>query len=287
MHVKLLGHGVEIRDAKVQLPSCGNGGECDVYGPKLAYEWAWKNVQDGEDPTSSLTYAAINPRVLENADNYAWFATAFWFDGHFLDVNYDKSHTFTRRDLLEPGHMAPREVKNPKRQVADESGTADPATQTAGLDILPESGNQVNGGMVYDDDGYDGPAEEEMQAGDVSDLVEPTNCRMPADDAGLPICDYIGEDYSCFAGGDCPSSTGPTPTSTPASSVTLSPDPSAPASVTGVSSQHASSITSASTNDQCALTSSIASTTTDIYCQCGNVVAGEPMHPLSSSSMKF
>ncbi|KAL8657003.1 MAG: hypothetical protein Q9226_002359 [Calogaya cf. arnoldii] len=133
------------------------------------------------------------PPSHENADNYAWFATAYWFDIHFLDVNHDRK-TLLRRD---PEHARIAQDGKTKRQVADETGTADAATQSAGLDILDESGDQVNGGLVYDDD-----AEVQEEPGDIANLPDPINCTPPGDDDGLPSCQYIVQEYAILVSGD-------------------------------------------------------------------------------------
>ncbi|KAL8849631.1 MAG: hypothetical protein Q9221_005398 [Calogaya cf. arnoldii] len=189
MHEKLLGHAITISDANAKLPSCYPYTHCDVYGAKITNEWAWVNVNDA-DPTS---YSSIDSQVIENADNYAWFATAYWFDSHFLDVNYDRKSSL-RWDLK---HAGIAQDGKPKRQVADETHTADAATQTAGLDILDESGDQVNGGLVYHDD-----AEVQEEPGNIADLPDPIICAPSVEDDGFPSCQYIGEEYASLVSGD-------------------------------------------------------------------------------------
>lgn len=122
MHVDKIGHAHHIEDTVYNMASCT--GSCNVYGAWLSHEWAWFSVDKGDDPTSTLTYAKINKLVPLNADNYAWFATAHWFNGHW------EGRTFSGIDKKRRSVLMAHDVRA-KRQVADETGTADPATQVS------------------------------------------------------------------------------------------------------------------------------------------------------------
>ncbi|KAI4153061.1 MAG: hypothetical protein L6R39_001682 [Caloplaca ligustica] len=70
MHVKIFGHpSGEISDLKALLPSCLNPDEeCEVYGHLRCKQFAHPYGPTG-----------VNPKVMQNADNYAWWATAEYF----------------------------------------------------------------------------------------------------------------------------------------------------------------------------------------------------------------
>lgn len=73
MHVHTFKHPTpRIVDLEAQLPSCPSPGQaCQVYGHGRCEEFAHLSTPNG--------VPAINPKVVKNADNYAWWATAQFF----------------------------------------------------------------------------------------------------------------------------------------------------------------------------------------------------------------